>query len=415
MNMRLRSIPGIALVTCILLSACGDSGGPPDPAVILDVSSGSALAGEAGQPLADSLGVIVLRASDNAPVSGVTVSWSVVAGGGSVSPAQSTSNASGIARALRTLGPTAGAHSTRAVAGTAEVVFQSTARVQGAVTIANRTTGTLADTTLGTNAQPLVVYVSDENNAPVAGVTVQWSASGGGSVSAASVPTNTAGESSVLYTFGPTAGAHGAQASVTGLVGSPIAITLTGTAGNATTLEKSAGDGTTAAPGSQVVYTVITKDARGNARGGVTIDWAVGTGGGSVTPAQSVTGTDGTAQATRTLGATPGAQTTTATAAALAGAPQVTFTTTASAVVQVSNNLFTPSSVTIAAGASVTWTWQAGSDLHNVTFNSVAGAPAHISDRNTGSESRTFSTAGSFPYHCTIHGLSMSGTVTVNP
>jgi plastocyanin len=219
----------------------------------------------------------------------------------------------------------------------------------------------------------------------------------------------------VQYTFGPTAGAHGAQASVTGLVGSPVAITLTGTAGNATTLEKSADDGTTAAPGSQVVYTVVTKDARGNARGGVTIDWAVGTGGGSVTPAQSVTGTDGTAQATRTLGATPGAQTTTATAAALAGAPQVTFTTTASAVVQVSNNLFTPSSVTIAAGANVTWTWQAGSDLHNVTFNSVAGAPTHISDRNTGSESRTFSTAGSFPYHCTIHGLSMSGTVTVNP
>ena len=415
MNMCLRTTPAATLLSCALLVACGDSGGPPAPAVNLDVSSGSALAGEAGQPLADSLGVLVLRASDNAPVSGVTVTWSVVAGGGSVSPTQSTSNASGIARALRTLGPTAGVQTTRAVSGTAEVVFQSTARIQGAVSIANRTTGTVTDTTLGTSAQPLVVFVSDENNVPVAGVTVLWSASGGGSVSATSVPTNAAGESSVQYTFGPTAGAQGAQASVTGLVGSPVAITLTGTAGNATTLEKSAGDGTTAAPGSQVVYTVVTKDARGNARGGVTIDWAVSTGGGSVTPAQIVTGTNGTAQATRTLGAAPGAQTTTATAAALAGAPQVTFTTTATAVVRVSNDFFDPSTVAVAVGSNVTWEWQPGAVVHNVTFNAVTGAPAHIGDRSTGSESRTFSTAGSFPYLCTIHGVAMSGSVTVNP
>jgi plastocyanin len=73
------------------------------------------------------------------------------------------------------------------------------------------------------------------------------------------------------------------------------------------------------------------------------------------------------------------------------------------------SNSFEPKSAVITKGGSVTWTFAA---LHNVTFD-VAGAPANISDKSSGSASLTFPTAGTFPYHCTIHGQSMSGTIRV--
>ena len=61
------------------------------------------------------------------------------------------------------------------------------------------------------------------------------------------------------------------------------------------------------------------------------------------------------------------------------------------------------------AGTEVTWTWADGSVQHNVTF---ADGPASTT-KSSGTYARTFDVAGSFPYLCTIHGASMSGTVVV--
>jgi len=72
-------------------------------------------------------------------------------------------------------------------------------------------------------------------------------------------------------------------------------------------------------------------------------------------------------------------------------------------------NQFDPSTVIIAPGGTVTWNFAA---LHNVTFSGT-GAPANITDKATGSDARTFPTAGTFNYICTIHGQSMSGVVRV--
>lgn len=72
---------------------------------------------------------------------------------------------------------------------------------------------------------------------------------------------------------------------------------------------------------------------------------------------------------------------------------------------------FSPTSVTIQTGGSVTWSNTSGVD-HNVTFNPAAGAPANIGTHNTGSNSRTFSVAGTFGYQCTLHG-GMTGQVVV--
>ena len=70
---------------------------------------------------------------------------------------------------------------------------------------------------------------------------------------------------------------------------------------------------------------------------------------------------------------------------------------------------FAPEEVGITREGSVTWRFDL---LHNVTFASTPGAPANITDRGSGTESRQFNTVGTFNYSCTIHP-GMSGRVVV--
>jgi plastocyanin len=72
-------------------------------------------------------------------------------------------------------------------------------------------------------------------------------------------------------------------------------------------------------------------------------------------------------------------------------------------------NTFAPSSVNVARNGTVTWTF--GYLQHNVTFSS-AGAPANIPNSTDTQVSRTFATAGTFNYTCTLHP-GMNGTVVV--
>ena len=71
---------------------------------------------------------------------------------------------------------------------------------------------------------------------------------------------------------------------------------------------------------------------------------------------------------------------------------------------------FNPTSVTVPLNGTVTWNWNSGGVVHNVTFQdgSTSG------DKSTGSFQKTFPAAGTFNYLCTIHGAAMSGTVTVS-
>ena len=76
--------------------------------------------------------------------------------------------------------------------------------------------------------------------------------------------------------------------------------------------------------------------------------------------------------------------------------------------VDVQDNQFNASSVRLATGGTVRWTWRGGSP-HNVTFT---GGPASATQSN-GTFERTFDAAGIYQYTCTVHGQSMSGRVTV--
>jgi plastocyanin len=73
---------------------------------------------------------------------------------------------------------------------------------------------------------------------------------------------------------------------------------------------------------------------------------------------------------------------------------------------------FSPQTLQIAAGETVTWVF--GSVAHNVNFaQTAAGRPADIAGQNANtSVPRTFAAAGTFPYVCTLHP-GMSGTIVV--
>jgi plastocyanin len=86
------------------------------------------------------------------------------------------------------------------------------------------------------------------------------------------------------------------------------------------------------------------------------------------------------------------------------------------AQVRVDDNFFSPSSVTIDPGESVTWMWF-GVSPHNVTYRS-GPVPFPPSGDRTGATSplpfvRSFPTAGRYTYECTIHPFSMQGTIQV--
>jgi plastocyanin len=106
-----------------------------------------------------------------------------------------------------------------------------------------------------------------------------------------------------------------------------------------------------------------------------------------------------------------------ATAVSLIGYAKPASATTFNVTVGPNGNLvFSPSSVTIRPGDQVKWTW--GSDGHSTTSGSP-GMPNGIWDsgiHNQGATfTRTFNSAGTFPYYCTPHGgcCNMVGTVTV--
>jgi uncharacterized protein YjdB len=83
-----------------------------------------------------------------------------------------------------------------------------------------------------------------------------------------------------------------------------------------------------------------------------------------------------------------------------------------SAEVEATPNItFDPGSVDIARGGTVTWAF--GFVTHNVTFGGTIGAPASIGNTSNASAARTFNTAGTFNYECTIHP-GMRGVVVVH-
>jgi plastocyanin len=83
----------------------------------------------------------------------------------------------------------------------------------------------------------------------------------------------------------------------------------------------------------------------------------------------------------------------------------------ASKTVQVKDNLFTPTKLTVTKGTTLRWAWK-GKAPHNVT---VTKGPVkfHSSTMAKGSFQKKLTKAGTYSILCTIHAPNMKMTVTV--
>ncbi|HET9605169.1 MAG TPA: Ig-like domain-containing protein [Gemmatimonadales bacterium] len=269
---RLSLVSG-GLVSLLVLACGGDDLVLPSEgtAASISITRGNNQTGTVGGALADSLQVRVLDKAGR-PVPNQPVAWTVVAGGGAVSPASSNTDASGYAGARWTLGSGAGTQQVRAkptgngAPDNLQAVFSAAAGASSAASllkIAGDSQTAVAGSVL---PDSLVVRVTDANGNPVADVPVTWSLSGGGAVSSTSLPTGADGRSAVSRTLGATAGKQTTTATASGLDGSPITFTANATVGSAGRLVIARQPSGTAASGAAfgTQPTVQIQDANGN-------------------------------------------------------------------------------------------------------------------------------------------------------
>ncbi|MFL5580803.1 MAG: beta strand repeat-containing protein [Gemmatimonadaceae bacterium] len=305
--------------------------GTPDVPGSMVVWAGGGQTTTVGTMVAVAPAVRVTDAHAN-PVSGVTVTFAVTGGGGSLAGSPATTNASGVATvASWTLGTTAGANAlTASAASLPNVTFGATGTPGPPAAIAIAAGDAQSAQVGSAVATAPAVRVRDAFGNAVAGVPVTFAvASGGGSVTGAASVTNASGVATVgSWTLGPTAGPNALAASSSALPGTVVSFNATGTRAAASVMTAVAGDAQSATAGSAVAIppAVRVADAFGNPVPDVPVTFAVASGGGSVTGAAAITNASGVATAgSWTLGATAGANSLTASAA---GVPAVTFRAT---------------------------------------------------------------------------------------
>jgi len=84
----------------------------------------------------------------------------------------------------------------------------------------------------------------------------------------------------------------------------------------------------------------------------------------------------------------------------------------ATTAVDMKNNSFGPEAIKVGSGATVTWTNQ-DAITHNVTFDGGAVTASGPVAAGAAKALTMPTAAGTYAYHCTIHGTAMSGTVQV--
>jgi Bacterial Ig-like domain (group 3)/Bacterial Ig domain len=389
----------IALCLTAAAAACGGDGLVlPDesrPAKIV-VVGGDAQSAPAGATLAQPVVVKVTDALDR-PVEGQAIAFTIDAGGGRVTPASATTGMDGQAAATWTLGSASGQQRVQAlVSGStpsdALFVKFSASATSGAGALLQLVRGDNQTAAVG-SALPdsLVVRVTDALGNAVAGVEVQWTVGGGGSITPASVVSGADGNAGAERVLGGTSGTQTAQASSPGLTS--VTFTHTAQAANPTTLVLVSGDGQTGSVGAPLADSLVVRlmDGNGNGVGGGAISWVVGTGGGSASPATVITNPNGFARTEWTLGSSAVSNLLNA---VYSGLPSVPFSATAVAGTAVKLT-FTQPPVTTAAGATLT-------------------PPVKVSIQDAGGNTVTSATASvTLAIGTNPSGGTLSGTTTV--
>ena len=284
--------------------------------------SGDGQGGRAGEPLAKPFIVSVLD-QDRAAFAGAVVTFSVTAGGGTLSATTATTDANGRAATRLTLGSDLGTNTvTATVSGLAAVTFTATSITPHSLT---KVSGDGQQGSVGERlSKPFVVSVLDQNGSAFAGAVVTFSVTGGGTLSATTDTTDANGRAATRLTLGSDEGTNTVTATVAGL--DPV--TFTATAITPHSLTKVSGDGQQGPVSTQLAkpFVVLVLDEEDAAMAGVVVTFSVTGGGGTMSSTTAITSPYGRAARTLTLGDEPGTNTV---EVSVAGLDPVTFTATA--------------------------------------------------------------------------------------
>ncbi|MGH7517851.1 MAG: Ig-like domain-containing protein, partial [Gemmatimonadales bacterium] len=161
----------------------------------------------------------------------------------------------------------------------------------------------------------LVVRATDQFGNPVAGVSVAWGVTGGGSVSAALVTTGANGRAAVRRILGNVPGSQGATASAGELSGSPAAFSHTATPSGGgggddddSRVTIISGNDQTGEVDKELRDPLVIRvtDQAGRGVAGASVAWVVTEGGGAAKPVVGTTDGSGRASTRWTLGREPG-------------------------------------------------------------------------------------------------------------
>jgi hypothetical protein len=290
-------------------------------------------------PRSTLLDPLVVRVEDlfQNPVSGVTVEFAVIGGGGSVQPSTTSTDAGGLATTQWTLGAPLGDQSVSIIVApilpTTVSAFATTVPESVQILGGDGQIGIVGERL----PDPPSVRVLGPGGAPVFSLDVDFSVSANGGFLESmdgtevspnlTVRTDAMGDATVGgWTLGPTPGTPTVTVDVPGLA--PVILTATAEIGPPALLVKVSGDQQSGLVGTPLdaPLVVLVTDTQGNPVAGSTITFGPASGDGSVSSTQVTSDSNGTAATDWTLGSSQGSQ---SVGASIEAGAMVTFTATA--------------------------------------------------------------------------------------
>ena len=276
--------------------------------------SGDNQDGMPNETLADPF-VVEARDANGFPVVGVPVSFTVVAGGGTLSVTNTTTDGNGRAQSLLTLGPNLGTNTVEvSVAGISQrAVFSAETTPPLPTTLEYVSGENQSGLTGEALVNPFVVEVRDQYDDPMEGISVIFTVSaGGGSLSSEMELTDANGRAESTLTLGSSAGANSVDVRVEGISRTEVFSAEASLPPSvATALSIVSGDKQSGLVGETLANPLVVevRDQYDAPMVGVTVTFAVSTGGGSLSAATAVTDANGRAEINLTLGPEPGTNT----------------------------------------------------------------------------------------------------------
>ena len=291
---------------------------PPPMPTILSIVSGGDQSGLTGEALTNPF-VVEVRDQYDGTMQGVTVTYSVNEGGGSLNVTTATTDANGLAQSTLTLGSDPGTNSvevsvegiSRTEVFDAEAVLPLPTPTHLSIVSGGDQSGLTGETL----ANSFVVEVRDQYDAPTEGVTVTFAVSvGGGSLSSEMEMTDANGNAASTLSLGSDPGTNTVTVSVEGI---SRTVVFNAEASlpppTPTVLLIVSGNNQSGSTGEMLAeaFIVEVRDQYDAPSEGVTVSFAVVAGDGMLSATTATTNANGQAENSLTLGPHPGTNTVT--------------------------------------------------------------------------------------------------------